>query len=130
MTEKPSKPFQQGMTLMPGESAHVDIPLPPELAKQLAEHVQSGGGINFVDISAQTYGKYQFCTKAKDGMWYADDDFTGGAGCGKPKRGALPSPSQDTPELTARAREMHTDTARDLTETAMRSRKPWWRFWG
>jgi hypothetical protein len=59
------------------------------------------------DISAQTYGKYQFCTLHKDGLWYADIDFDRG----KPKRGALPCPDQDTPALTERARAMHAQAA-------------------
>jgi len=118
------------MTLMPGESTYVTIPipLPPEIAEQIRKgHIK----MTVSDISAQVYGKYQYCTKAKDGMWYADDDFTRGDGFGKPKRGALPNPQQDTPELTERARKIHEDSAKRLTESILPSArsKPWWRFW-
>lgn len=56
------------------------------------------------DISQETYGKYQYCTGGKDGLMYSDDDFEYGAGCGDLKKGALPSPWQSTPELTAKAK--------------------------
>lgn len=44
--------------------------------------------IKLIDISHQTYGKYQYCTKYKD-YWYADRDFDR---YGIPKNGAIPSP--------------------------------------
>lgn len=128
MTEKPAKPFRQGMTLQPGERAYIDIPISFKGKGGFTIKID-GGNLNVEDISAQTYGKYQYCTKARDGMWYADSDFTLGSGCGKPKRGALPCPEQDTPELTKRARKMHEESARKLTESIMPTRKPWWRFW-
>jgi hypothetical protein len=89
----------------------------------------------FVDISAQTYGKYQHCTKAKDGMYYADADFELGSGWRKPRPGALPSPSQSTPELTLKARALHEAAARKSVERALAAARPkrpsWWRrFFG
>lgn len=78
------------------------------------------GEIGFVDISAQVFGKYQYCTQWKgDGMWYADCDFEHPGGFGKPKPGALPSPRQDTPELTAKAKHMHECAAK----TALKSQQ-------
>jgi hypothetical protein len=54
----------------------------------------------FKDISAQTFGKYQNCSMAADGMWYADCDFTWRG----LKPGALPSPfGQRTLELNQKA---------------------------
>jgi hypothetical protein len=55
------------------------------------------------DMSWETFGKYQFGTKHDDGLWYADSDFV----LGKPKKGSLPSPWQDTPEQIALAKRMH-----------------------
>lgn len=78
--------------------------------------------IRFEDISAQVFGKYQFCTKAKDGMWYSDQDFEFGAGCGPLKKGALPSPRQNTPELTAKARRMHEEAANRAVKNALRTK--------
>ena len=46
------------------------------------------------DISAEVFGKYQFCTKGPDGKWYSDQDFEYGNGCGEPKEGAIPSPRE------------------------------------
>lgn len=43
------------------------------------------------DISAQVFGKYMCGTKYGD-YWYADSDFTGGAGFGRPKWGSKPDP--------------------------------------
>lgn len=79
--------------------------------------------IRLVDVSAQAFGKYQFCTKGRDGLWYADEDFTFGSGVGKPKPGALPAPHQDTPELTAKARAMHEAAAAQRPP----DKTPFWR---
>lgn len=46
-----------------------------------------------VDISSDVFGKYRFCT-GYAGVMYADSDFTAGAGCGKPRKGAIPAPGQ------------------------------------
>lgn len=75
------------------------------------------------DISSQTYGKYQFCTKAKDGMWYADSDFEHPGGFGNPMRGALPAPHQDTPELIAKAKAMHEASARRAVSSVLGGRQ-------
>lgn len=48
----------------------------------------------FVDVSADTFGKYQHCT-AYEGVFYADSDFERPGGFGKPKKGAIPSPSEE-----------------------------------
>lgn len=71
------------------------------------------------DLSYEVYGKYQFCTMAEDGMWYADVDFEHPGGFGKPKKGALPSPRQDTPELTARAKALHEASARSAVNNVL-----------
>lgn len=66
------------------------------------------------DISSQVFGKYQYCTQwKKDGMFYADSDFeqSGIFGNFKPKRGALPAPTQGNPEKTAKATQLHKDAA-------------------
>jgi len=120
---KSSRPYVPGMTLMPGESAYIDIPIPPEIA----DAMRKGGTVRITDISAETYGKYQHCTMADDGMFYADSDLQWHFGRYSPKPGALPSPhGQNTPELTAHAHQMHEDAARRLTEIALvRPRKSW-----
>ncbi len=41
-----------------------------------------------IDISAETLGKYQYCTMYQD-RWYADSDFPLD-GTGMPKNGAIP----------------------------------------
>ena len=71
----------------------------------------------FTDISAEVYGKYQFCTQNKaDGLFYADSDMV----LGRPRKGALPSPHmQDTPELTAKARAMHEAAALETAQRAI-----------
>lgn len=61
--------------------------------------------IKAVDISRETYGKYQFCTKV-DGLWYSDDDFEYGGGCGDLRRGSMPSPWQGSSEKNALAKEV------------------------
>ncbi|MDB5620859.1 hypothetical protein [Tardiphaga sp.] len=81
--------------------------------------------IEMDDTSAQVFGKYQYCTKAKDGMWYADSDFGSGDGCGPLKRGALPSPRQDTSELTARAKAIHKASARKATTSVLNWAGSW-----
>jgi hypothetical protein len=43
------------------------------------------------DISRQVFGKYQSCTMHY-GLWYSDDDFSIGGGCGWLKWGAIPEP--------------------------------------
>lgn len=64
------------------------------------------------DISAQVFGKYQYCTRWKvDGMLYADSDFPRGGFGEAPRKGALPSLRQNTPELCAKAAKMHADAA-------------------
>lgn len=73
--------YRPGMTLMPGQSTVVSVPISEGVARQIA-----GGDFQIVDISAQVFGKYQFCTKAKDAMWYADADFGSGGGCGPLRR--------------------------------------------
>ena len=74
-----------------------------------------------VDVSAQTYGKYQYTTLWKgDGLWYADSDFTAGGGVGEPKKNALPDPRhQDTPALLTKAKSMHEVAAKDATGKAI-----------
>jgi hypothetical protein len=57
--------------------------------------VQKGNPIQMIDVSRQVFGKYQYCTKHW-GLWYSDDDFTFGGGCGRLKWGALPAP--DSPD--------------------------------
>lgn len=104
---------------MPGASMSFDVPI--QIGR--SEKPASAPMMRFHDISAEVFGKYQHCTKAEDGMWYADSDFSGGGGCGALKRGALPAPSQDAPELTARAREMHERAAERSVKDAM-PRKP------
>ncbi len=44
-----------------------------------------------VDMSREVFGKYQYCTMHR-GLWYSDEDFSRGFGCGQLKWGALPSP--------------------------------------
>ncbi len=46
------------------------------------------GQSNWVDVSAEVLGKYQYCTK-HDGRWYADVDFEIGGGCGALLDGAI-----------------------------------------
>jgi hypothetical protein len=46
----------------------------------------------FKDVSREVFGKYQFCTKHW-GLWYSDEDFVGGRGCGPLKWGAVPAPN-------------------------------------
>lgn len=85
-----------------------------------------------VDVSYEYYGKYQHCSKAKDGMWYADCDFGIGAGCGELRKDALPSLSQDTPELISKAKQMHEAAAQRIVQAALvqpQSKRSWWRFW-
>lgn len=48
----------------------------------------------FEDISAQVFGRYQFCTLAEDGKWYADCDLVFRRGKYYPVKGAVPSPHQ------------------------------------
>jgi hypothetical protein len=48
----------------------------------------------FEDISYQTYGKYCSCTMHR-GLWYSDDDFSLGCGCGLLKWGSIPAPGPD-----------------------------------
>ncbi len=71
--------------------------------------------LKFVDVSAQYFGKYQHCTLATDGMWYADSDMIGS----RPKRGALPSPRQDTPAARQRALELHECAAKAAADRAL-----------
>lgn len=85
-----------------------------------------------IDISAQTFGKYQHCTMHK-GLWYADADFDVGYGVGTPKSGSLPSPWQDTPEKVALARRLHEEAAQAAASRALKAaHQPkvyrWW--WG
>jgi len=47
--------------------------------------------LELVDISRETFGKYQYCTM-QYGLWYSDDDFSHGGGCGHLRFGAVPSP--------------------------------------
>lgn len=85
------------------------------------------------DISWQTYGKYTQCTKAPDGLWYSDLDMNGSA----PKKGALPSPRQDTPKLTSLSNRMHEERATATLNSALASSKrgpfhvikSWLRHW-
>ena len=55
------------------------------------EEGKAVNGIVLRDISAEVFGKYQYCTMY-DGLWYADCDFENGWGGGKPKEGAQPNP--------------------------------------
>jgi hypothetical protein len=75
------------MTLMPGESTTISIPVQLPDGVKLPE-----GGIQMQDISRQVYGKYQFGTMHW-GLWYSDEDFMGGGGCGFLKWGSIPAPS-------------------------------------
>ncbi len=110
MAEKSDNPipYKPGMTLLPGQSVIIPIPFPFSL--------QPGMSFTMKDISAETYGKYQHCTLAKDGMFYADEDFIG---WGRVKKNALPAPHQDTPELTAKAQAMHEKAAAKTTSDAL-----------
>lgn len=81
--------------------------------------------IEVQDISHLVLGKYQYCTMARNGMWYADSDFQFGGGGGEVKKGALPSPRQDTPELCALAKRMHEMAAAKTFSDAMPKRS-WW----
>lgn len=80
--------------------------------------------IQVKDISYQVFGKYQYCTQAKDGMFYADSDFDLGFGVGKPKKGSLPSPQQSTAELTEKARAMHEAAAQRVIEDTLPDATP------
>ena len=72
--------------------------------------------VKFKDISAQVYGKYQHCTQDnKSGLWFADVDMI----YGHPKKGALPSPRQDTPELRALSQAMHQKDANQKAQELM-----------
>lgn len=56
------------------------------------------------DISAQVFGKYQCCTMAKDGLYYADCDMLGGGVC----KGALPAPAyMQNPDRRAEVEGLH-----------------------
>lgn len=48
--------------------------------------------IQMQDISRETFGKYQYGTMHW-GLWYSDEDFMLGDGCGPLKWGAIPDPS-------------------------------------
>lgn len=71
--------------------------------------------LRMVNISSSVFGKYQYCTKASNGLWYADSDMAGR----KAKRGALPSPSQDTEEKTIYAKNLHRKSAERATRKAL-----------
>lgn len=74
--------------------------------------------IKFTDLSYQTFGKYQFCTMdEKTGLWFADCDFELGGGL---KKGALPSPRQDTPQLKEKAKELHEAAALKMANDALK----------
>lgn len=73
------------------------------------------------DVSAEVFGKYQFCTTAKDGLQYSDNDFIYPDGVRQLKPGALPSPWQSTPALMVKAREMHEAAAKDAADKALRT---------
>jgi len=111
-----NKPYRPGMALMPGESTSISIGI-------LLPREMDGMSFQTTDISAQVYGKYQHCTlDKKSGLWYADSDYYGGN-----LRTALPSPDQDTPELTTLAKEMHRKAADKATARAIASTQPsWW----
>lgn len=70
----------------------------------------------FRDLSAGVFGKYQYCSKGPntDGLWYADADL---GLDGRPRRGALPNPRQDTAEDVARATAMHEASAKALMDS-------------
>lgn len=90
-------PFEQGMTLMPGQSTVVEVTLVDE------EIVEGSGGFRMQDISGEVYGRYQHCTLDKTtGLWFADVDMAWSG----PRPGAMPKPQQDTPELTRKAMAM------------------------
>lgn len=77
------------------------------------------------DISAETFGKYQYCTKNKeDGLFYADSDF----GWDGLKPGALPAPNQHDPEKTARAQKIIQAHAAKITKRVLRSHTLFGRF--
>jgi hypothetical protein len=46
------------------------------------------------DISREVFGKYQYGTMHY-GLWYSDEDFVLGGGCGPLKWGAIPAPGPD-----------------------------------
>ena len=92
-------PFEQGMTLQPGQSTEVEVTV-------LHEEIVPGSndGVRVVmqgrDISYETFGRYTNCSLDKaSGLWYADADLAWSG----IRPGALPNPVQDTPELTRKA---------------------------
>lgn len=90
--------FEQGMTLMPGQSTEVEVTILEE------EIVEGSGGLRLQgrDISYEVFGRYTECTLDKaSGLWYADVDVAWSG----VRPGALPNPQQDTPELTQKALE-------------------------
>lgn len=50
--------------------------------------------LHMKDISRETFGKYQYCTMHY-GLWYSDEDFGDGGGCGRLKWGSIPQPGPD-----------------------------------
>ncbi len=44
------------------------------------------------DVSREAFGKYQYGTMCW-GLWYSDEDFLLGNGCGPLKWGSVPDPS-------------------------------------
>ena len=58
-------------------------------------------------------GKYQHCSRAQNGLLYANCDFPFGE---DPDAYALPSPQQRTPEKTAYARHLHVEAAQAKME--------------
>lgn len=95
-------PFEQGMTLLPGQSTSITIPV-TILDDELVEGEPEGMVLRGRDITHEVYDRYAEMTlDQKSGLWYSDVDCTWSG----IRPGALPCPKQDTPELTAKALDM------------------------
>lgn len=89
-------PFEQGMTLLPGQSTRVTIPV-TILDEDVVDSDEEKLVLHGHDITHEVYDRYAECTLDKaSGLWYSDVDTTWSG----IRPGALPCPRQDTPELT------------------------------
>jgi hypothetical protein len=77
--------------------------------------------MSFQDISARVFGKYQHCTQY-EGVFYADSDFEGGHGIGRPKKGAIPSPREEDRTPFGEPRQLPTETEAQKRERHARER--------
>jgi hypothetical protein len=92
-------PFEDGMTLMPGQTAEINVNV-TILTEEIIEDDDDGIQLQGHDISYAMFGRYTNCTLDKaSGLWYADADIAWSG----VRPGAMPSPEQDTPELTRKA---------------------------